>query len=155
MKHSRLPNTLTIRTSKGPTKLNAVSPNNVVSEAPIFRITHEEWQSRVSTLLRDEVASARSPVKELANAAGSSVAAAKHWYGFEATPQGIHMSRLRAAYPSFHQKMCELEGMRASMDSSFLRKLSDFFLQQLAADPDSPFVKEVYQNFFKTAEPNL
>lgn len=117
------------------------------SLAPIFSITQDQYQSQISVWLRDEVGTLKSPTKTLAEVAGSSVAAAKHWYGNEATPNGIYMSRLRAAYPNFDARMRELEGKQASFADDFEQVLNTTFIAYLRTNPD--MAKAMYDQFFK------
>lgn len=139
MKSSRLTKAQTIRPCGG--------PNNMGSLAPIFSITQDQYQSQISVWLRDEVGSLQSPTKTLAEVAGSSVAAAKHWYASEATPNGIYMSRLRAAYPNFDAKMRELEGKQRDLADDFTQALNTTFITYLRTNPE--MAQAMYEQFFK------
>lgn len=96
-----------------------------VKQAPVFDIDQHQYQTFVTTHLRKEVSNDRSPVKSLAEAAGSSLAAAKHWIANQSTPNGIYMSRLRARFPEFNAQMRRLEGMLFDADPEFNSAFND------------------------------
>lgn len=141
MKNSRSTKPQINRVRSEPNKLNAV--------APILSMNQDQYQSFVTVALREQVDEYRSPVKKLAEVAGSSLAAAKHWYSNEATPNGLYMGRLRARFPGFDAKMRELEGRRDDLDPDFPRMLNEVFMRALRTD--ETLAREVYERFMKPA----
>ena len=103
----------------------------MTSLAPVFELDQFQYQSFVTTWLRREVANDRSPVKRLAQVAGSSTAAAKHWYGGRTTPSGLHLARLRASYPQFDGELRRLEGLERDHDPLFERALNEFIIRRM------------------------
>lgn len=99
--------------------------------APVYDLDQFQYQSLVTEWLRKEVANDRSPVKHLAKIAGTSTAAAKHWYGGRATPSGLHLSRLRSAFPQFDSELRRLEGMEHDHDPLFERALNEFIARRI------------------------
>lgn len=144
MKHSRF--------TKAQINWTRGRPNNMGQLAPIFDLDQHEYQSFVTTWLRKEVANDRSPVKALAEAAGSSVAAAKHWHGGDATPQGIYMSRLRARFPRFDAEMRRLEGMQSEMSPEFGRALNEMLMHYIRSDAGGPIAQALMEHFGRKAE---
>ena len=94
--------------------------------APVFDLDQFQYQSFVTTWLRREVANDRSPVKSAAQVAGAGLGTAKNWLNGTATPNGLHLARLRASYPRFDAELRRLEGMERDLDPMFQRALNEF-----------------------------
>ena len=99
--------------------------------APVFAIDQFQFQSFVTTWLRREVANDRSPTKTTARVAGSAIGTAKKWLDGTSTPNGLHLARLRAAFPAFRAELDKIEGMERELDPMFERALQEFIQRRM------------------------
>ena len=105
---------------------------SLTSLAPIFELDQFQYQSFVTTWLRKEVANDRSPTKTLMRVAGAAHGTAKNWLQGTATPNGLHLARLRASYPQFNSELRKLEGMERDLDPMFERALNEFIQRRIS-----------------------
>ena len=104
--------------SSGEYSLNAMA-------APCFALDQNGYQSLFTDLLREIVANDNSAAKRLSAIAGCSIATAKNWLSYKATPHGLHLARLRAAIPKVDAEMRRIEGLYAEFDPEAERRLNE------------------------------
>ena len=96
--------------------------------APCFALDQNGYQSFFTDLLREEVANDNSAAKRLAVIAGCSIATAKNWLTYKATPHGLHLARLRASLPNVDAELRRIEGLYNEFDPEAERRLNELLV---------------------------
>lgn len=103
--------------------------NAAVAVAPIHAMNQAQFTGAIRSALIIAFRNDRSPVKRIADLAGSNINAAKNWWEGRCAPNGLYLSRLRASVPELDAEIRRLEAMEASLDPNFQQALSQFISQ--------------------------
>lgn len=95
------------------------------SPAPILAMTQADLNSCFHEAVVLEFGSKRAPTRQLADAAGSNIRAAKNWYEGNNTPDLLHALKLAVTVPAWRAELRRILAMDAALDPDVERALSD------------------------------